>query len=197
MTLLVVGAVITSFLIPQLTASWQINEKELDLKYRLAQQLNVPVENFTRIMGLYHVVFDEGFSRFYNESYKKAILNETLEGGYKVYHLCFDMKATLSVYYSPNNAIPKNWNDICFGMRDYARLISTSEGWYRKLLAKEVLNDLNLPENSVDIGEVANRTSSGWNDMSGLFLDEKQKVIEEVINSHVRGYDKNIFQWKL
>ncbi len=36
LVLLVVGAAITSFLLPQLTASWQVNEKELDLKYGLA-----------------------------------------------------------------------------------------------------------------------------------------------------------------
>ncbi|HZC49825.1 MAG TPA: hypothetical protein VE244_12280 [Nitrososphaeraceae archaeon] len=33
---ILVGAAISSFLISQLTAAWQVNEKEIALKYRLA-----------------------------------------------------------------------------------------------------------------------------------------------------------------
>jgi hypothetical protein len=36
--LLIIGAVISSILIPQLTNIWQVNEKELDIKFELAEK---------------------------------------------------------------------------------------------------------------------------------------------------------------
>jgi hypothetical protein len=156
--LLVVGAIISTILIPQLTSSWQINEKELDLKLRLIDQINTPFIQFmSSLYGIQNtpttLPTDQELENIANAS--TSWLN-----------VCGNFVPTIGLYYPRNSDLPALTLLLCEAVQDYSLLTTmlTAEPFidrHSDELMANLVGNPTVSGNAIDIDELLNSSSKG------------------------------------
>jgi len=191
--LLIIGAVISSILIPQLTNKWQVNEKELDIKFELSEQIRNFVANFTT--DLTKVAYDAG-----NTGKITNISNETRKQLFQKYSNtwrkeCRSIEITLNMYYPEKRNIPEEWFILC--NRDllnfYIVTINGIDGidGIEKRYLDELMDRLDNPLNSFELDSI---TAGGrlyygsWLAIREAVIDKYQNLIKQIIDAPIAAY---------
>jgi len=98
--LLIVGALISSYLIPSLTRQWQINEKELEIKTALVSQIGEAVASIMTTAQLAEVRNTSQTRQEYDEAFRRWEMERAVIG------------AQIQAYF-PQTQIGSEWEPYC------------------------------------------------------------------------------------
>jgi hypothetical protein len=193
--LLIVGAAITSFLLPQLTASWQVNERELDLKLELADRINTPYIDLQTALSQILITNQT------NQELEKG-LEEASNATTVWINTCADIGTTIKLYYPPNSDLPEQTYKLCEDMGEYHILTFAvaSEQLFGQSSAdfiEDAAGNLTISEIAIDIGELRNSSSE---DRRGFVLrltsemaSDASDLTRKIIESDTEIYRRGIF----
>ena len=178
--LLAVGAAISSFLIPQLTALLQVNEKELEIKTELVGKINDAVMNMVMPVHIVEKKLDDlvksysqisndyNFSRLQNDTKAKADINKSFIAANDQYPKWEVSGAAigsqLKAYY-PYSSIPAKWNSTS---ENVTRFYSNIQGDYL----------------STFDGKPTAKTD--WPVIKNNILKQKDELIQIILNCNTR-----------
>ena len=192
--LIAVGAIVSSILIPELTSSWQINEKELELKLELADKM------ITCRNDLYHIA---GRNIFVSLAGRYA--NVTDEE-------CNEIRPMLDMYYSAESDIPERWAHLVYAMNnliylnkslgpDRPYIPDSVEEKYKRAIITNILSNLTLPVDSAFVDELLltftddERLMIAAHQILWKFVSsEIRNLIRTVLDSDLDIYKHGIFQ---
>jgi len=163
LVILIVGAMISSLLIPRITKRWQDHQKELEIKINLITKISevimkeVMSVQFMEIEIKHSDVKSKDFIKKFestNDDYKQLEIESAIIG------------SQLIAYFHNDNDIIQTWNKLVENLRRfYANLQST----YNDILS----------------GKVSDQTK--WRDKREEIIEEKQKLIIEILKGHIKG----------
>lgn len=135
------GAIVTSILIPQLTSSWQVNERELDLKFSLAEQIIDPLSEFMSALNRYELVYDEPLV---NETDRIEIWRNLENTKVKWADTCDELKMSLAMHFSRNSDIKTEWDRLCETVQMLYLLTNNDDEHSRRHLLQSVMDNITL-----------------------------------------------------
>src|SRR5205085_3830762 len=103
--LLIVGAAVSSYLVPSLTRSWQDHQKELEVKVSLVDQISKTVAEFIIAVQLAAFRSDIQTQEEFDEAYKDwEVAKPTIIGRLRAYF--------------PNSPLLDEWKELALGVTD-------------------------------------------------------------------------------
>jgi hypothetical protein len=146
--ILIVGAIITYVIAPQLIKIWQANEKRTELKYDITEQITESVSNMLLAIDMFKTKREnaatnvaEGESE--ERSLRIAMKPEADELTKKVSEWdesCQKIAIRLHLYFHVND-IETQWNDFCKKMKEYKNNIASKSN--TRPTKEEILMDNN------------------------------------------------------
>jgi hypothetical protein len=202
-------AMASAILVPYLTGIWQVNEKELDVKFDLAKEVG-DIVNSHRMKPLryYDIDIDWNSSKSIEGKMPKII-----EGQLEEIKSCNSMRQRLILYFPRNDKLNDEWADICASLSFYYqyKVIPRKLGFENDRFTK-VENDrftkvnnalknlsmafMNFVSNRLDLGltksDLENlaiaENSTIERKIQNKITNKTQNLMHNIINSDLVGY---------
>lgn len=177
-------AILGSILIPYLTNQWQVNEKELDVKFDLAGDISETVSS-QMAKPIKYAHLDPNSTAFPTES----MLKDISENGEQ----CLPIRQRLVMYFPENTNLAEQWRDICASLSFYFMYSILREvesplfSNFSSLMVEFIDDNLDL-----DLSQPQMENLSSFSDDFSLLqtgiTNRTQDIMRSVVNSDVIGY---------
>jgi hypothetical protein len=209
LVLLIVGAMISSYIIPYYTKAWQDHQKELELKTNLVSEVSDAVATLLIKTQTTKAIMNTPYKEFY-DAYQQWESANSIIG------------SKLEAYFS-GSRLPTLWSNYSAVLGDFARLsISTdmcSRAGYVEVIQKyfstnpdrmdyvEIDNCTDKPYSldrvysspftsdvvNIDWDELIkqgnqSRLSNSWLELKQNMINQKDKLIQEILQSHIQTF---------
>lgn len=178
LTLLIIGALISSYLIPSFTRKWQDHQRELEIKTGLVSDISENVTTFLMAIQFAEVGARSQTQEMFDSAYRNWEINSAV------------FRSRLQAYF-PTKNIGRNWNKFSELVSIFYALTGTTDQvWRKKHLAtfQKVLAknnpeavDWNLlaqgPRKKMQSIDDRIRYSENWVNLRNLLSDRKDEII--------------------
>jgi hypothetical protein len=178
LVLLLVGALISSYLIPTFTNQWQLRQNELELKTSLISQINESVTDM--IMSIQFAELGAMTQEDFNEDYRESQIKRAVIESY------------LSAYF-PNTPIPHKWASLSSLIEDFYALVGIHEPSRREAHLQKIKQEY-FAESRIDWDSNTLMDKGNPNYINNWFLlkdgvvNQKDELIQNIIQSHMPAF---------
>ncbi len=176
--LLLIGALVSSYLIPMLTRGWQNHQKQLELKTVLVTQISEEVTDF-----LMAVQFAEmGSTSQSQENYEMAYRAWETDSA--------KLGALLSAYF-PQATISENWRVFSEVVTDFYALSGTTQPASRQYLLDRMQTAAFLTNAPVDWAALAQRGDNyaeNWLALRNQLTAERDAIIRAILDARIASF---------
>jgi hypothetical protein len=182
--LLLIGALISSYLIPSWTRRWQDHQKELELKTDLLGEINDSVMGMIMKIQVAEVLL-KGTSQ---ENYDEAVSDM------QSYYLKWMVEkevigSNIRAFFPKKADIGRKWDDLVTSVHYLEGLSEISdEAKRREYLHKFIQDRLAEGEGIIDWDKLAKRDLSSWLELSKLIVKQKGELEREIIKSRITSF---------
>jgi hypothetical protein len=168
--LLLVGALVTSILVPVLTHQWQNHEKELEIKSGLAEQINNSVTNFVMAVQFAEVGVKSQSQAQYDKAYRDW---EVIRG---------QLESKIRVYF-PTTRIADDWDRYSATVTHFYILSGTSVKSRRAFLVRRMTESLGGGNFEGLVDRAGPGYLNAWEAMKDRLLHKKDEFIQRILSS--------------
>jgi hypothetical protein len=174
--LLIVGAIISSLVIPLLTRRWQNHQKELDLKVGLVSQINEYTTDFLMTVQFAELGSNSQQPEDFDRSYREWEIR------------CAKVRSYLYAYF-PESRFGLDWDHFSELVTQFYALTGIPDEARRRLHIKSISCCPLLDPSKVDWDDLSRpRTKKGWLDLRNEILRIKDTHIKEILHTRMVSF---------
>ncbi len=182
--LLLVGALISSYLIPSWTRRWQDHQKELELKVALIREINDSIMNMIMRIEVVEIlaITKQGKEKEYEDMqsyYKKWMVEKEVIG------------SNIQAFFPDIIEIGRKWSDLTTIVYLLEALSEVGNGekiGTRKNTLRKIQKLIPKERSFVDLGELSQRNIDNWLELKRLTVSLKNELVNAISKSRVLSF---------
>ena len=182
--LLLVGALISSYLIPSWTRRWQDHQKELELKVALIREINDSIMNMIMRIEVVEIlaITKQDKEKEYEDMqsyYKKWIVEKEVIG------------SNIQAFFPDNIQIGRKWTDlttIVYLLEALSEVGNGEKNETRKNKLRQIQKLIPKERSSVDLEELSQRNIDNWLELKRLTVSLKNELVNAISKSRVSSF---------
>lgn len=163
LVVLIVGAILSSLIIPRITKRWQDHQKELEIKIDLIKKISEII--MKEVMSVQFMKIQIGYMDIDSEEFRKKW--ESANEDYRQLEIqTAIIESQLIAYFHDNKDIKQTWKNLVHNLtKFYADLQNT----YNNTVSGKTSSD------------------STWRDKKDKIIEEKEDLITKILTSSIKG----------
>ena len=182
LVLLLIGASISSYLIPAFTRRWQDHQKELELKTSLISQISESVTGMIMSIQFAELRTTSQTQADFDKAYRESQIKSSVIGSY------------LRAYF-PTTQIPPQYANLSFLIEAFYALTGIHEANERMTYLQNMKHKY-FAESPIDWHALTDKRnpnySNNWLQLRDKVLNQKDELIQSIIKSHISAFSSRL-----